>query len=213
MTAINQHGNARRRNTPDKSGMSPRLRLVLVNLGAMVAVGLILVWIALLFLDNWTNHGQETEVPSVRGISYDMACQQLAAGGFECEVTDSVYDTTSRPGTVMDQSPKPGSKVKEGRLVYVTINAFSPKTVAVPNLADMSVRQAQSTLNALGITKIDIHHVPSDFKDLVIGVNCNGRPLTPGTRLPVSSRVTILVGSGYQEDTDSVSVAEESLFD
>lgn len=188
----------------------PFWQILLINIALMCAAILLLVSIAMFGLSIWTHHGQEADVPAVKGLDYSGAVTLLAQQGFTHEVADSVYDTSSRPGTVMDQTPKPGAKVKDGRKVYLTINAFSPKTVVLPAVTDMSLRQARAALESVGISDISIHTVPSEYKDLVIGISCNGAALSPGSRIPVNSRVTIIVGGGAAPADDCDTAAEDS---
>lgn len=113
----------------------------------------------------------------------------------------------------MEQNPKVGTKVKDGRLIYVTINAFSPKSVTVPGLTDISLRQAQSTLQGLGITNITIRQVESDFKDLVLKATRDGVPLAAGARIPVNARIVLEVGSGHitADTIDSSAATTEQI--
>lgn len=175
----------------------PFRRALLINIGLIAVAAFIVIWLALMWLDVWTSHGKYETVPQVKGLSYDLAVGQLESAGFEVELADSVYDTKTRPGTVVEQNPKVGTKVKEGRVVYLTITAFEPKMVVVPMLTDVSERQARSVLEALGIKQIRTVRVPSEFKDLVIRVSRDGVPLAPGARIPVNSIVTLDVGEGY----------------
>lgn len=190
---------------------------LLINLGLMAVAGCVVIWLLLTWLDTWTAHGHYELVPEVKGLSYDEACRQLHEAGFSPELTDSIYDTKSRPGTVIDQNPKTGTKVKEGRVVYLTITAFSPKTVTIPTLTDVSVRQARSVLEGLGISRINVVEVPSEFRGLVIAVKRDGQPVTAGARIPVTAVLTLEVGTGYVEGTDSIAGEEinssDSFFD
>ena len=200
----NQHNQPRA-----KRPMGFALKLLL-NILAMGAVFVMLAYIALCWLDVWTLHGTYHTVPDVKGRPYDSALEVLRLEGFEVELTDSVYDRTSQPGTVVEQNPKVNTKVKPGRTVYITINAFSPKTVTIPVLTDISERQAKSILEGLGITKITIRKVPSEFKDLVLGVTRDGAELQAGARIPVTSSVTLEVGDGLPEIPDTTSGAPEA---
>lgn len=191
-------------NSTKKRGFGWKL---LINIVIMAGVAMLLIVAALFWLDSWTMHGKEAVVPDVKGKSYDTACTLLNADGFEVVLSDSVYDRTTRPGTVVEQSPKVNARVKPGRTVYLTINAFSPKTVTLPALTDISVRQARSILEALGVTRIDEVSVASEFKDLVIGIKRNGTPLLPGARIPVNSVIVLEVGDGLPDisnDPDSI---------
>ncbi len=175
---------------------------LLINIGLMALVGCIIVWCALKWLDVWTDHGHYELVPEVKGFSYADAEKRLREAGFDVEITDSIYDSKSRPGTVIDQNPKVNTKVKGGRMVYLTITAMSTKNVTIPNLTDVSVRQAKAILESLGIRSISVVEVESEFKDLVLGVKHNGIRINPGQRIPVTSRVTLEVGAGYAHSTD-----------
>lgn len=185
---------------------------LLFNIMAMIVLGFLLIVGALYWLDSWTLHGQEVIVPDVKGRSYDSALTSLRSDGFEVVLSDSVYDRNSRPGTVVDQNPKVNSKVKPGRTIYLTINAFSPKNVTIPALTDISVRQARSILEALGITHIEEVSAPSEFRDLVLAVKRNGKPLQPGARIPINSVVRLEVGDGLPAaSTDSISGGSTAL--
>ncbi len=190
---------------------------IFINLGLMVVAGCVVIWLLLTWLDTWTAHGHYELVPEVKGLTYDEACRQLHEAGFTPELTDSIYDTKSRPGTVIDQNPKTGTKVKEGRVVYLTITAFSPKNVTLPKLTDVSLRQARSILEGLGIRRIHVVEVPSEFRGLVIAVKRDGQPITAGARVPVTAAITLEVGAGYAEGADSAdeenTEASDSFFD
>ncbi|MCM1483223.1 MAG: PASTA domain-containing protein [Muribaculaceae bacterium] len=204
----------------DKNNGGSRGRLalkILLNLFLMLCVGVVLVWLSTLWLDSWTDHGHYATVPDVKGLPYEQALDSLESRGFEVELTDSVYNDKLRPGTVVEQNPKVGTKVKNGRLIYITVNAFSPRTVTLPNLVDTSLRQAKSILEGLGLKNISIVEVPSEFKNLVIAVKRGGVRLSTGARVPLNAQIVIEVGAGLPdiEEMDSIpptdSVAMEPL--
>ncbi len=182
-----------------------------VNILIMLAVLLVLVWCATLWLDAWTEHGEYAVVPSVKGMGYDVAVDRLEQDGFVVELSDSVYDNSVNRGSVVNQNPTPGSKVKRGRQIYLTVNAFSPRSVSIPQLKDTSRRQAESILKGLGFTHVDVVEVPSEFKNLVISVKRNGKVLNAGARVPVDSRIVIEVGAGIADNSADESVATDSL--
>lgn len=178
----------------------------------MLALGVALVWISTIWLDSWTDHGRYALVPQVKGMTYERALQLLHDEGFEVELSDSIYDDTRVPGTVTEQNPKQGTKVKVGRLIYLTVNAFSKRTVALPGLTDMSLRQAQAILAGLGVKNVTVVEVPSDFKNLVIAVKRDGHLLSTGARVPVDARLVLEVGAGSGDEyTDSVSTPADTL--
>ena len=190
------------------------MKKIFLNIGLMIAVALIIGWLSMLWLYVWTRHGDTISVPAVRTLAYDKAISLLEAEGLKGIVADSVYDSRTAPGTVIEQNPKAGTIVKEGREVFLTIHAFSPKMVTLPSLSDISLRQARSILEGLDITNIVERRVPSEFKDLVLAVRYKGARLQAGARVPVNARIELEVGEGVQEsftDTDSVSADTEAI--
>ena len=143
------------------------MKRILLHIGLMFLVAIVIGWLAMMWLDVWTRHDDTIVVPTVKSLTYDDATRRLSEEGLVAVLSDSVYDKSTRPGTVIDQNPKVGTVVKEGREIYLTINAFSPKMVTIPTLTDISVRQAKSILEGLEIKNIVEKRIPSDFKDLV----------------------------------------------
>lgn len=168
----------------------------------MAMTGFALIYGALMWLDSWTAHGEVAIVPDVKGNDLPEAIARLQADGFDVELSDSVYNRHARPGVVVEQNPKLGAKVKPGRTIYLTINAFSPKKVTIPSLSDVSLRQARSILEGLGIENIRVIPVRSEFRDLVMGAKVDGSPVSAGARVPVTSTVTLEVGDGLMSPAD-----------
>lgn len=189
------------------------MKKILLHIGLMMVAAVVICWVTMLWLDVWTRHDATVEVPSVKSATFETASSLLADEGLTAILVDSVYDKTTRPGTVIEQNPKPGTIVKEGREVYLTINALSPKMVTLPTLTDISVRQAKSILEGLEIKNVVEKRVQSDYKDLVLGVYCNGRRLSPGARVPVSATIELEVGEGwdYSSASDSLGVVVDSV--
>ena len=166
---------------------------IISNLLIMIAVALILLWGVLLFLE-----------------------AILAANGLSIEISDSIYDRSVAPGTVVESWPKAGAIVKGDRAVFVTLTAFSPKqvTISMPLTGNVSSRQAASYLRGIGITDVRMVHVPSPYADLVVGARYGDTPLTVGTVIPVTSTVTLEVGSGpAASDSDSLHSEPEPALD
>ncbi|MDE5989010.1 MAG: PASTA domain-containing protein [Duncaniella sp.] len=183
------------------------MKKIFLHIGIMMVVAVVIGWLAMLWLDVWTRHDDTITVPSVKTLSFGEAATRLDREGLVAVLSDSVYDKSTRPGTVIDQNPKVGTVVKEGREIYLTINAFSPKMVSLPTLTDISLRQAKSILEGLEIKKVVEKRVPSDFKDLVLAVRYKGTRLSPGARVPVNATIELEVGEGKAEEfLDSISV-------
>lgn len=183
----------------------------------VIATGFIILWCSLVFIDYWTFHGATAVVPQIKHLSYATASNLLEANKLHIEISDSIYDRSLAPGTIVESSPKAGAVVKEGRQVYVTVTAFSPKqvTISMPLTGNVSSRQAVSYLRGIGITDIRIENVPSLYVDLVEDARYGDTPLNVGSVIPITSTVTLTVGSGPEEDlpTDSLSTDESFIID
>ena len=182
-----------------KSGFFDKSDLKFVGWNVVLAgvvLALILVFLVI-WLRGYTQHGQEVEVADVRGIVCEEAQPILAEQGLVLVVIDSTYSDKVPFGTIVEQDPKPDSHAKHGRAVYVTINATTKRQVAMPNLQDMSYRQAETTLLGLGLRVDSVYdYEPSTFRDLVLDVKYNGMSVQPGEKLAVGSKVRLVVGFG-----------------
>lgn len=183
----------------------------------IILTGLILLWAVLIFLDHWTMHGSTAIVPDIKHRSYAEAKSTLAVNGLSIEISDSIYDRNSAPGTIIESWPKAGAVVKEGRQVYVTVTAFSPKqvTISMPLTGNVSSRQAMSYLRGIGITDIRLEYVPSLYPDLVMSARYGDTQLAVGSVIPITSTVTLKVGTGPsagEEEDDSISDDVEAAF-
>ena len=173
------------------------LLAILIGLG--ILVGLI-AW-----LRTYTEHGVEVEVADVRGLVEAEAQPLLADQGLHLVIIDSTYSDKVPFGTIVEQDPRPNSHAKHGRAVYVTINATTKRMIAMPNLQDMSYRQAETTLRGLGLRVDSVYtYEPSAYRDLVLDVRSNGVSVKPGEKIPVGTRVRLVVGFG--KGTEQVEV-------
>lgn len=175
--------------------------LVVGNCLGMVALTFVLVFSTLQFIQCYTNHGDIVVVPNVRGMKVDVAANKLAALGLRMEVKDTGYVDTFVGDVVLEQEIRPGDKVKGGRTVFVTINASGPRAIALPLVADnASRREAESKLRAMGFRNIKVEYIPGD-KDWVYSLKAKGEVVQAGTRLPVTTLLTLVVGDGVFEET------------
>ncbi len=183
---------------------------ILSNILFIILAAVVLGWLLMLFLDVWTIHGENRTVPDVKGLNFPAASEVLKKAGFSVEISDSIFDEKAPAGNVVEQWPKEGAKVKPGRLVYLKINSFYPRTVTITDaLTDISSRQAESYLESLGIKDIRIIEVPGEYDDLVMGAKFNGVPLRIGSKIPVTATVTIEVSRSYHDPYEDIN--EDSL--
>jgi beta-lactam-binding protein with PASTA domain len=153
------------------------------------------------WLRSYTRHGQAIVVPDVRGLSVQEASAFFNNSNLRFEVVDSVHNRNVNPGAIVETVPTAGTKVKEYRNIYITINAYSSRASIVPEVKDQSSRQAIARLNAAEFSDIQVRYVSAPFRDLVIGLEYRGREVITGERLPLDSRLVLLVSDGTQSIT------------
>ena len=173
---------------------------VLINLAAAVVVGIVVVVIVTLCLRRATEHGVEVTVPNITGLYLEEANIIVESEGLRLQVIDSTYSNKVPLGTIVDQDPIPHSHAKHGRTVYVTINASTKRQITMPNLQDISYRQAETTLRSMGLVVDSVYeYQPSAFRDLVLDIKSNEESILPGTKIAVGTKVKLVVGYGRGE--------------
>ena len=154
------------------------LTLVVIILGSSILMSLI------------TRHGTHRTVPDFMGVKIADAERIADDERLEIIINDSLFVPAYEGGVVLDQLPKGGVEVKAGRKVYVTINSFREKMVAVPYVAGRSLRQAKNMLEVagLGIEKL--------IYEEDIATNYVLAEIVESKEMSKESKVEIEMGSG-----------------
>ena len=159
-------------------------------------------------LDYYTHHGEGIVVPDLKGMGYDKACRLLAERGLDIVVSDSGYSKLLPANSVLAQTPAFGQKVKQGRIVYVTINSPHSPTFAVPDIVDnSSVREAEARLQAMGF-RLTAPLLIDGEKDWVYGILCQGRRISNGDRITMDYPLTLMVGKGTIDESEDVEIID-----
>ena len=173
-----------------------KLGFVAKNLLAGVVVVILAIVALVIGLRSYTEHGKEKSVPDITSLYLEEAKIVLEADGLRLEVIDSTYSKKAPLGTIVEQNPRANAKVKNGRTVYVIQNAKMRRPVLLPELHDVSLRQAQTSLRAMGIEVDSIVYEPSTYRDIILDVRMGDSILVAGSRLEEGSRVVLIVGMG-----------------
>ncbi len=177
------------------------------NVIAMILVVALFVGGTYFGADLYTRHGEEISVPNLLNLTVDQACERLDMLGLQGEVRDSIYNRSLAPGLVCQQSIGAGNKVKQGRVIYLTVNTNHAETLTLPDLADnSSYREANAKLIAMGFNMTAPQYIDGE-RDWVYDVKCNGRSVCAGSRIEISDPVTLVVGNGR------TMISEEELSD
>ena len=169
---------------------------------ALVIVILFLV-VFVKFLDFSTNHGEEIKVPNLSKMKLEIAEEKLDEEGLEVFLLDTVeFKPEFPPYTIVEQDPIAGSNVKNGRKIYVKLNAGGYAMVTFPDLKNKTFRQATNTLRALGLVEGELKYVPDLAKDIVLEVSYKGKQLKAGDKLMKNSKIDFVLGDGKDMFTD-----------
>ena len=175
-----------------------------LNLIAMPAVVIAIIFGVLHWLDDYTHHGQSIIVPNVKGLPLQQAEAEFNKKNLKTVVIDSNFVKGMPAGAVLEQKPTSGAKVKTGRTVYLTINTAEMPKVAIPDIIDnSSYRQAEARLRALGF-KLTAPEIISGEKDWVYAVKYLEKELTNGEKIPRESVLTLIIGDDEMK-ADSLS--------
>ncbi|MFC0606036.1 PASTA domain-containing protein [Winogradskyella pulchriflava] len=163
---------------------------------AIVAI-VVLCFIILKWLDITTNHGEFVVVPDLKGKSIETVKIELEDNDLQMKIQDSAnYNPNYPKFAVIEQNPEAGSQVKENRKIYLILNPSGYRKVEVPNILKRTFRQAKPQLEALEFKVGDITYIDNIGKDVVLGMKHEGKTLKPGTLLPLTSTIDLVLGNG-----------------
>lgn len=173
-------------------------RGLLIHLSiAVVVISLAVLFFFHVYLPSYTNHLESVTVPNLEGIHMSELEDFLLKRDLRYEVNDSGYSEKFPALTILKQYPKPGSKVKEGRKIFVSVNRIKPPTVPVPELLDRSLRNAEAVLASNELKRGTITYKPSQFLNLVLDMSVNNKPIKAGDRIDKGSTIDLIVGDGF----------------
>jgi beta-lactam-binding protein with PASTA domain len=152
----------------------------------------------------YTRHNHDLTVPDFAGLTLSDALEVAHQKDLRLEVFDSVFLSDFERGTIVEQHPGAGLKVKKNRKVFLTMNAINPEKVAMPNLVDLTIRQATSKLESFGLKVGHITYEPHIFINVVLAQRMNGRVLTPGDSVIKGARVDLVLGKGLSDEQAAV---------
>jgi len=166
-----------------------------IHLALIIVVFFIIVWMALRGLDSYTRHGQVYVVPDFVGSQInDIVLKNKNL--FTFIITDSIYKRNVPIGTVLMQDPLSGSKVKQGRNMYIITVARMPEKVKMPNLRNLSIRQAEVMLESNDLKLNDLFYIDHFAKNAVVEQEFNGLVIEPCTELFRGSSIDLTIGNG-----------------
>lgn len=168
---------------------------LLKHLALMLAVSLGIIAVVFLFIKIYARQGKEFTLPDMVGSNIEEM-RADASLDIEYVIVDSVFNEHDPGGRILTQDPKGGTMVKSGRKVYVTITSYSAEKTYLPDLCDLSLRQAVSQLYSMGLQGGTLRFVESPDRNAVLSLSQNGRTLQAGQEVNSGSRIDMVVGLG-----------------
>ena len=172
-------------------------RKILIHLVVSIATLIIIVLVLVSWLGAYTNHGETVTVPNIKGMNYAELQKYLEDKNLNVKISDSsMFLLDKGPGTVIGQDPHPNEQVKEGRTIYVSITRTVPPQVKMPNLIDVSQRQAEAILFSYGLRLGNTVYKPDLAKGAILEMSFKGKNLKAGQLVAKGSKIDLVLGDG-----------------
>jgi beta-lactam-binding protein with PASTA domain len=169
---------------------------VYIHLLAVITVSFLVGYGVLKYIDVYTNHNQAVSVPDVRGLLIEDAAPFLEQNWLRYTIIDSIYSKDSSPGAIVELSPEANASVKKKRIIYITVNAKTEETAPIPDVTDLSARQALLDVNARGFKNVEWKYVTGEFRNLTVGVEYGGKMINAGMRVPLTANLVLVLQDG-----------------
>ena len=174
------------------------------NLLIALAVVVVLIVGAMIFLNVFTKHNQELSVPDLANMTLDEAQAVAEEAGMRVDVTDSAFIKRMKRGAVYRQNPAPGSKVKKGRRIALTINAVNPRQITMPDLIGYSTRQAKAELLSRGLVLGKLIYVQDMATNNVLRQLHQNLEIEPGSMVESEAVIDLVVGLNSRDNVTFV---------
>jgi len=138
-------------------------------LASIIGAGIVVAFLLdFLIMPSYTNYNEGITVPDVTKVSLDEATSLLDEYGLRHEVLDRRANSAYPADYIIDQAPSAQQIVKPNRKVYLTVNtATTPQTV-VPDVVNMSLRNAEIQLENHGLTVGTKSYESSRFRNTIL---------------------------------------------
>lgn len=157
---------------------------------ALVGAATLYVFDAFL-MPMYTNYNEGVTVPDVTRVSLEEAEVLLTSYGLRFEVADRRSNSAFPANYVIDQSPSSSVIVKPNRKIYLTVNTAVKPKVEVPNVVNLSLRNAQIQLQNYGLEVGSISYESSRFKNAVLR-----QSIAEGTVVDKGATINLVISDG-----------------
>ncbi|MEM6894333.1 MAG: PASTA domain-containing protein [Bacteroidota bacterium] len=174
-----------------------RSKAFAIQLGLAVVAIILVGYLVLQWLKGTTNHGEFVEVPDFSKMSVMEMRKKVEDSGLRYQILDSSNYNPDYPRfSILEQNPTAGKKVKTNRKIYFTVNPSGYKKVTVPDIIQVTQRNAASMLRAVGLDVQRVSYIDELGKDMVYRMKFKGKHIKPGDKLPKTSKIELVCGNG-----------------
>lgn len=191
-------------------------RPILWNLTLIAVVLISLLVLSYIALAVGTRHGMRRTVPDFTGLGLKDAQYYAEKRGLKLIINDSLYVPAYPGGMVLEQLPKGGVDVKEGRKIYITINSFAQKKLPMPYVAGRSLRQAKNMLEGAGFGIERLEYVEDIATNYVLAQYLGGVEITEQSDIKIEKGTGVVLKVGVSPDQNMTTVPRllgRKLFD
>jgi len=168
-----------------------------IQFGLALLAVILFVFLSLNFLKYITYHDEYQKVPDLKGISLINLPQIVSQKDLRYEIIDSSKFTPNLPPlSVIEHLPAPGDLVKKNRKIYITLNPSGYRRISVPDVIQITRRNAEVTLLSVGFSIGEITFRNNIGKDMVLEMRYKGESLKPGTLLQKTAEIDLVLGNG-----------------
>ncbi len=156
-----------------------------------------------MFLKKYTNHQQLIDVPKLLNKSFQEAHNELSKLNLKYLIINDEnrdYNPNFKTRSVTSQDPLPFDKVKEGRVIYLTINADKVPITIFPNISDQPFRYAKSLLESVNLNINNIYYKNDIAKHVILKSEYEGYEIKKSDSLPIFSSVDLYIGTGVPKN-------------
>lgn len=174
--------------------------------GVFGAGMLFLVLINEVIMPAYTNYDEGVTVPDITQVSLEEAEERLTAYGLRFEIAERRSNSAMPADYVIDQTPSAAKIVKPNRKIYLTVNTTSNPTVEVPDVVNLSKRNAEIQLQNNGLRVGTISYESSRFRNVI------RQSVKPGDIVPEGTVVDLTVSDGLgQKSVDMPEILGDRL--
>ena len=98
------------------------------------------------------------------------------------------------------QLTKSGVQLTILRKIYLTLNPVGYKKIKVPNVIQVTLRNAETLLNAVGFEVGELIYKNNIGKDMVLEIRYEGKKIKPGHTLRQRKKIDLVLGNGKKQD-------------